>query len=419
MMRRPLLVIVLVLMAALAGAAHTQPEISLPPELNAQMDRLVSITESLRGLPTRTPVSRAFPTREETIAFLTDLYQVELPDDEADRHLRLYVALGLLPRDLDLRAVYLELLGQQVAGFYDTTTQVMNVIPLRGAAVGASLSLLEETIFVHEYTHALQDQHFGLNALIDETGGESPDAALARLSLIEGDATAVMQVYLQQVIERSPLAALALLAEGAQVGALALPPGIPEILATELLFPYEAGLNFVVTLFETGGWDAVNAAYASPPATTEQILQPRKYLTGEGALPVTLPDYLTVLGPDWTPRWDTTLGQFYIREFLAAHLPANQAAAAAQGWGGDRFVLYSRGADSVWALRLRWDTPSEQTEFTAALQEYLQARFGSPSALGCWSSIEETLCVDGGEAIGTLIVGAPDRALAQALIAVR
>lgn len=419
MMRRPLIVFVIVLMAALASAAHTQPETSLPPELNAQMDRLVSLTETLRGLPTRTPVSRAFPTREETIAFLTDLYQVELPDDEADRQLRLYVALGLLPRDLDLRAVYLELLGQQVAGFYDTTTQVMNVIPLRGATIGATLSLLEETIFVHEYTHALQDQHFGLNALIDEVDGQSLDATLARLSLVEGDATAVMQVYLQEVIQRNPMAAFALLAEGTQVGALALPPGIPDILTAELLFPYDAGLNFVVTLFETGGWDAVNAAYANPPTTTEQILQPRKYLIGEGALPVTLPDYLPVLGPDWTPRWDTALGQFYIREFLAAHLPDSRAAAAAQGWGGDRFVLYSRGADSAWALRLRWDMLSDQTEFTAALMDYLQVRFGSPSAPGCWSSVEETMCVDGNEAIGTLIVGAPDRALAQALIALR
>ncbi|MCS7072061.1 MAG: hypothetical protein NZM00_11185, partial [Anaerolinea sp.] len=381
--------------------------------------RLVGITETLRGLTTRTPVERAFPTREQTIAFLTDLYQVELPDDEADRQLRLYVALGLLPRDLDLRAVYLSLLGQQVAGFYDTTTQVMNVIPLRGDSVGTTLSLLEETIFVHEYTHALQDQYFDLDALIDGPASQSPDATLALLSLVEGDATAVMQVYLQEVIQRNPLAAFGLLAEGAQAGALTLPPDIPEILATELLFPYDAGLNFVVTLFEAGGWDAVNAAYASPPTTSEQILHPSKYLSGEGALPVTLPDYQPVLGPDWTPRWDTTLGQFYIREFLAAHLPARQADAAAQGWGGDRFVLYSREMDSAWALRLRWDTLAEQAEFAAALMAYMQARFGSPSAPGCWSSAEETLCVDGSESIGTLIVGAPDRALAQTLIALR
>lgn len=413
------LMLMLALMLAVTAGAAAQSDDPFPPALNAQMDQLVMATETLRELSSLRAVERAFPTREDTIAFLTELYSAELPDEEADRQMRLYVALDLLPPDLDLRAVYLTLLGQQVAGFYDTESQVMNVIPLVGDDVGDALSLTEEIIFVHEYTHALQDQYFDIDALMEGPAADSPDATLALVSLLEGDATAVMQVYLQEVVQRNPLAAFAVLAEGAQAGALTLPPGIPDILATELLFPYETGLTFVLALYREGGWDALNAAYANPPTTTEQILNPAAYLAGEGAQTVTLPDYAPVLGEGWTQRWDTTLGQFYIREFLAMHLSDRQAADAAQGWGGDRFALYTSGDDSAWALRLRWDTLAEQTEFTVAMMAYLEVRFGAESAPGCWSSAAVTLCFAGGESLGSLIVGAPDLALAQTLIAVR
>ena len=47
-------------------------------------------------------------------------------------------------------------------------------------------------VLAHELTHALEDQRFGLS--LEE--GESDDAALARLALVEGSATLVMQQYL-------------------------------------------------------------------------------------------------------------------------------------------------------------------------------------------------------------------------------
>ena len=48
---------------------------------------------------------------------------------------------------------------------------------------------LEEITLAHELTHALEDQRFGLD--LEDTSG-SDDAALARLALVEGSATAVM-----------------------------------------------------------------------------------------------------------------------------------------------------------------------------------------------------------------------------------
>ena len=381
-----------------AGATRAQSDAPpLPDALSAQMDALVSITETLRGLTTLTPVERAFPTREDTIAYLTDLFNTDIPPEEAARLEAFYQALNLLPVDVDLSEAYLRLLGAQVAGFYDTDTRVMNVIPLIGDSPGDSLSLTEQIIFVHEYTHALQDQHFGLDALEDPELAAVPDRALALTSLVEGDASAAMQLYAQEVVTRNPLAALSLLTEGVLSNTLTLPPGTPEVLARELLFPYEAGLFFVTAIASENGWEAVNAAYDNPPTTSEQVLHPEKYLAGEGA--IDRPEWESAHAPleeDWSTVWDVPLGEFYLREHLTTLMPAADARDAAAGWGGDRFTLFETpDGQRVWVLTLAWDTPDEAAEFITAYQSGLAGAYGESLADDgrCFSTANGVACV--------------------------
>ena len=58
---------------------------------------------------------------------------------------------------------------------------------------------------------------------------------------------------------------------------------MPLILRRQLEFPYDGGLPFVTALYDQGGCDAVNAAIQTPPASTEQVLHPEKYLRQRGA----------------------------------------------------------------------------------------------------------------------------------------
>lgn len=412
------LLIVLMICGFVIMPAFAQEADEFSETLEAQMDDLVSITERLRGLETMSPVERAFPTREETIAYLTEVYARDLPEAEADRALALYVALDLLPPGIDFAGIFLDLLSSQVAGFYDPDTQAMNVIPLTGDAPGATLSLLEQIIFVHEYTHALQDQYFSLNDYL-ESVQESPDETLARISLVEGDATAIMQLYTNNVASRNPLAALSLLTESLRAGNLTLPPGVPQALVDELIFPYNQGLVFVLSLHEAGGWDAINAAYENPPTTSEQILHPEKYLAGEGALPVSLPDYAAILNDGWTQAWDITLGEYYLNAFLRTQLSLPEASRASTGWGGDNFAVWTNEEGQfVSALRFRADTLADQTEFSDAISAWADAKFGAGAVDGCWSDAAEAFCVSGSESVGTLVVRAPTVMLAQALLAV-
>lgn len=430
MFKRPLIFALLALLLAVSvsvGAAQdaaqdATPEATLeisadiPQSLSDQMAALEQVTQNLRGLTAKSPVDHQFPTRQEVKDYLRATYAREFPPEAFDKLERFYVALGLLPADVNLQDVYLGLLDSQVAGFYDPETKTMNVIPITGDSVGSRMSFTEEITYVHEFNHALQDQYFDLNTLMSSDVEMQPDRSLAVTSLVEGDATATMTVYAQNVEMQNPFAAIGMLIEGVQAGNLSLPSGIPPILLDELLFPYDAGLNFILALYKSGGYDAINAAFANPPSTSEQILHPAKYIAGEGAQAVTLGEASAALGEGWQPVWESSLGEFYLRAHLETELSDTEASAAAAGWGGDDFRVYAGGDQLAWELRLTWDTPADQSEFEGAYTDYAVKRFDSAATDGCWQGDAAALClVPGGTA--TNIVSAPTLAQAQALSA--
>jgi hypothetical protein len=330
---------------------------------------------------------------------------------------RFYVAFGFLSPDIDLRALYDNFYNNQVGGFYDSESKEMNVVLLaQNAQLGENLPLLERVVFVHEYTHAIQDQYFDLTTYLqDEQAQNNTDRYLARLALVEGDATAVMNVYLALEAQTNPLGTIfSALYGGLQAGNLTLPEGTPQIIADELLFPYNSGASFVQAVYRTtDSWQAVNDAYSNPPVSSEQILHPEKYFADEQPQVVTLDDHSQLLGADWALGNDGVLGEFYLSRFLATHLPENMATMASAGWGGDAYHIYANGAGE-WALVLRvaWDSVADADEFSTAIDGYAQARFGtSANSDGCFANAIHALCVRG----DTLTI-APTPALALALI---
>jgi hypothetical protein len=148
---------------------------------------------------------------------------------------------------------------------------------------------------------------------------------------------------------------------------------VPAYMQERFKFPYLDGSNFVLSLKKQGGWEAVNRAYQNPPRSTEEILHPEKYQTGDD--PPRLPDLsdLTVTG--YQAIHQDTLGEFGIRTLLAG---ANRKLAAkrAAGWGGDRAVVFERkeggGLLLVWVVD--WDTPADAAEFMDGMEEVLARR---------------------------------------------
>lgn len=389
-----LLLLLLVSLTPVMAEENVTQDPVISPALAEHLDGIESYVQALRGLAELHPVERRFPARAEAAAELIARTLEEITPEDRLEASRFYIAFGFLPAGTDYLEAYLDAVESQVAGYYDSETKILNTLLLGDEALGDTLPLLERITHAHEYTHALQDQHFNLETLLEDI--EETDRYMAGLALVEGDATLVMASYLQMVTEENPLGtALQLLSQGASTGTLTTPEGLPEIILTEMLWSYNEGQKFVQALYEAGGWDAVDAAYANPPASSEHILHPEKYIAGEMPIPVTLNP--VDLGPAWSEIYTDTFGEFYLGEYLKLHLSSRVAARAVSGWGGDQFSIYHNAEldDLAWVLKLTWDTPEDGIAFEQTLADYGAARFDGAllDDTGCWQDENGALCV--------------------------
>ena len=144
----------------------------------------------------------------------------------------------------------------------------------------------------------------------------------------------------------------------------------PAYLRETSLFPYQNGLALVQRLIADGGYDAINAAFADPPDSTEQVLHPNKYVQREAPINVRIPaGFAGLVGPGWSEAVRDTLGELILRVWLTQHnISAEGARRATEGWGGDRLVLL-RGANGSLAVAMKttWDTADDALEFATTL----------------------------------------------------
>jgi hypothetical protein len=409
------LVFVFSLMAAPVLAQESTPAV-ISPALQQQLNQIEAITAQLRQLKAQHPVERHFPSRQEVTDYVARSLSTQLTAETLQQEKQFYHAFGFLPADIDLQKIYGNLLSEQIAGFYNPETKQMNVLMIGGKQLGDQLPLLEQVVYAHEYTHALQDQNFNLGKIIsDGMNTHEPDQMLAVQSLYEGDATLSMQFYLQDALQKNPSAAFGILLQSLSLSAISIPEGTPPFLVTELMFPYETGLSFVTALHNAGGWAKIDQAFTKLPVSTEQIMHPDKYLSGEAPQTVTLKD--DTVEANWKLLISRTLGEFYLRSYLATEIPGSDASKAAAGWGGDQFHLYYDAASDevAWVMKLTWDTPADATEFAATYRQFGKAKYGKDSTALCWLDASSATCFADDDRT-TLVASAPTQALAEALL---
>jgi hypothetical protein len=304
------------------------------------------------------------------VARLQRLTERELAKPRVQRQLRTAETelrlLGLLEEDQTLTEVATDSSALAVA-YYDPRRGELFMV---GDAVPAGAQLAE-FVLAHELTHALEDQRYGL----PKTGGISDDRMLAETAMVEGTATAVMDSYARRHLDPFALVAESAALDGGTGGEL------PRFAESEVSFTYVDGARFVEELLRLGNeWALVDYALEErPPATTEQILHPEKYVDDEPAVPVSP---AAAPGPEWRPLDTGSLGEFGTREVLRAGEPGLGADLGAEGWGGDRYRLFGRrDADRAcdadcrtsYALGLAWrgDTPRDAAELSRQLETYL------------------------------------------------
>ncbi len=355
----------LVLVFTTVATATTQAEGEYD-EINRQM-------EEIRELELLQPINVSTKTRAELQDETRRDLERDYPVLDRQNDQRVLEAFGLIGEDQEIGEVYVELLGEQIAGYYDPETDEMVVVS--DDAAGSELSASNEVTYAHEVVHALQDQHFDLESYSDQRIDGSDDESLAITSLIEGDATAAQIQYI--ISNPGLIAELSGDMTAVDAGSEAL-DNAPPIVSATLLFPYQQGQTFVDTILAEGGWDAVNDAYASPPVSTEQILHPEKYFASESPIAVPMPDMAAGLGPSWTTFDTNTMGEFQTSVILSdGEVSARQAEQAAAGWGGDTYTVVGTENQNVSVWDSAWDTEDDAAEFAAALAARESGRLGA------------------------------------------
>ncbi len=275
---------------------------SIPTEAEAQaiLAEIQDEVIAIRGLEAADIGPADIISRDELAVELQKVFDEEYPPEERERDNVELRALGLLESDEDVAELQLQLLGDQVLGFYDDVEKRMVVVSDAGLDVEARIT------YAHEYTHALQDAAFGLDSLQTDAVGED-DRGLARTALIEGDATITMLAWMLQNLSQGEI--LEYFA-GAEVPDTS---GIPSWMVAQLAFPYDAGLTWTNAL--AGGdptspdYTDVDAAFTDPPDSTEQVMELDKWEVREAPDAVEVPDLAASLGDGWEEVDSTPIGQ--------------------------------------------------------------------------------------------------------------
>jgi len=342
--------------------------------------------ETIRGLEPTADVDPVTIDEEQLRKNLAAEFDAENNAADLEFSEQTLIALGLLPKGASLRDITLDFQAGQVAGYYSPDKKELYVVS-RSGGVGAA----EKVTYAHEFTHQLDDQKFDLAKLGTDSANQS-DRALAQLGLIEGDAVSVQTTWTIQNLTPEELGEL--LQASLDPEALEALRRAPAYLRETALFPYQDGMAFVSGLLASGGYDAVNAAYADPPRSTEQILHPAKYAQREAPVEIRLPaDLAAKMGAGWTLVGEDTLGELILRIWLTEHgvagpgslqscQPSLTACQATAGWGGDRLALL-RGpsGDLAIGLRTEWDSVRDAEEFADQMSVVLGSVGGDHATL--------------------------------------
>lgn len=302
----------------------------------------VRFVETTRKRPFKTFPKIEFLDDDEFLDRVSELWDVpvdaqEIIDAEAFR------VLGLIDASTDVSEVLGALDAAGLLGLYSIDD---NQLWVRGSDLG----LLELSVLVHELTHAFDDQWFDLDA--DIFHGDSFDNYNAIAATIEGDAMRVEELWRstldpkdrRKVVEEE----YSSLTDEEQAQLRAFPPALLEIAG----WPYTEGLDFMEYVSEVGGEDAVDELFANPPESTEQVLHPEALNPRDPAVRVKAP----------RPQAEI-VGAGVLGELVLALLfdPI-----AAEGWGGDSFVLYKRNSQVCVMAKIVADTGQDQRELLSS-----------------------------------------------------
>jgi len=342
--------------------------------VDAQLAEISRFVERQRGLQFAQPVKvDLVDDAEFQRRLLTDF---DKDTGELVTSGKLLQALGLVPPNSDVVAQMRSLLGVGVLGFYDPTTKELVVR-------GTDLTPMTRQTVAHELTHALDDQHFGLDR--PEYDQRDDEISFGFSALGEGDARRVENAYAASL---SSADRAELRREESAVGGGAQLGQVPEALIQILMAPYDLGEVLVDRLYRDGGQAAVDAAFSDPPSTSEQLLDPAKYESHEARREVPAPP------ADGATIDQGVFGAFLLETLLTdAGVDAATARRAVDGWAGDRYVAWTApGGGTCLRVDVATDSAADGQALAAALGRWRSSQAGATVEQPAADDVRLTSC---------------------------
>jgi hypothetical protein len=357
--------------AAAAPVRRTLPPLPnrpLSPELSALRDRAMREAAHGRGLAFTGEVGMTELSGWEYGKRTTEMAEVWGGEDMRSLG-RLAAAGGVLPEGTDLAAL---------AGSFTAISAGATYSPLDKQVLLVDRNA-DRALLTHEFTHALQDQHFDLMKLLVVRPYDF-DRTEALFAVIEGDAMNIQRrseegdAYNRKSLDeitRQERERFSFYRK--EVGQL-----FPALLIETFSFRYRDGVRFVEEVRRKNGGRGVNDLFSRPPVSSEQILHAEKYFQNERPQSISLDEAAFNAG-GWQLVTSTPLGEIGTRGVLMAGISERDAARAAAGWGGDRAFLFERGggAGSLFVWKTAWDRAADAEEFFRAYNEMEKGRAGT------------------------------------------
>ena len=338
-----------------------EPRFELTGELElttAEINAMIDFVEDAAGREFTRPPQIEIQSVEDFEAGLEPPPELTAAIEEnAETTARFQQALGFTVLGVDELSTELNALSSStdlISGRYDPADDVV-YIP-EGVLEGDMF----DAILVHELLHALDGQHVDLQGLIDELTENAlaevaDDSSFSIVAVVEGRATAVQFAWMQ--------------ANGVVPTQEDIPESfsrVPAVVINDVVLPYQLGAQTITLL---GGAAETWDLYTDFPASSEQMVFPGRIGT-DAPQDVPAP---TADGEVFTEGVFGAEGVLLLG--IGDTLQPDQASiiqtlGAAEGWGGDYFVLTGDEAQSCLTAAFVADTEADLTEMEALFTDW-------------------------------------------------
>lgn len=350
-------------------------------EIKPLLNRSMARVEYLRRHEFTRDISVRLPTRDTLRRILE---RQDRRNAERVRSLnRYYEALFLIGEETDATTVVSRTNANAILGFYIPGSDTIWLITNESGVL-----LADESLLIHELTHALQDEY---DVAVTRASGSNREMAYS--SLVEGEANYIEALFEERCdsgvwdcVERNA-------STQSTLDSLTHPG-----LAVLSYFPYSDGPAFIHHVYVNGldgrtGWDAVDRAYVNQPQSSTQIIHPELYPVEDasrrsisisidprnGWVPVSNNSYgeAAIFTMFWHQSYERGVDIVNPRSFFrpdgGTYDQFNYTSVPSEGLRADRVVGVTNGTENGYVWVTEWATQQDAREFYDAYRTVIES----------------------------------------------